>query len=668
MYWPDTQTGVDVEPARKPVASAVRKYFTEGGAGTPPTVPGGDWFNQFTNEMLNVLAAAGIEPSKTDDDQLLLAIQTISKAPGVMTRGNDKFSIMQGRSGEYRQDTLTRGLAIELNDPITGSGFAGASNTYMFNRMWIADDRVDAQNDGTPGSKVDGLIVQHNFGGAGARGGRHAAEFMLSQGAPTESDNADRNYVGVVGYCASTAGDGGTDMSAGKKGAYFGGNFFTTIKNSQFVSHANGCESNVLIDAASSVYYRSGYSAVSAGDNQATKYDAAFSVGALGAVGAQWLDGLLVGVQNGRNPVSRSIIRGESASMQSLASFSGTIPGGLIVSDTDDRFNFRIDRLEMHYANASLKLGAKTAVNTPFIDAYTDATGNRAGRIIFTGTAPTADNGVCNVQFRQTTVKEIVPSSPNAYSCGTASLPWSGIFTQTAPTITSDENYKTKPLAITDAMLDAASEVDWVQYQYLDRVEAKGPDGARWHFGAIAQRFIEAFNRHGLDAHDYGFLCYDEWDDQWGTVITNEGATVTKTRIVQCPVVETVTREIPVYTEQEDGSIVVTMASREALVPKLEKVFVYNADGKPLLTDDGSHSYELREVMVDVEEEYTELAEPEYEEVLEIAAGSRYGIRYEEALALEAALQRRERKRDREAFEAFKLDIITRLTAREGKA
>lgn len=75
MYWPDTNTGVDIEPARKPVASLVRKFFTEGGVGEAPTVPGGDWFNQITNELLNVLAAAGIEPSKVDDDQLLQAIQ-----------------------------------------------------------------------------------------------------------------------------------------------------------------------------------------------------------------------------------------------------------------------------------------------------------------------------------------------------------------------------------------------------------------------------------------------------------------------------------------------------------------------------------------------------------------------------------------------------------------
>lgn len=76
-YWPDTETGVDTQPARKPVQSAIRKYFTEGGIGQAPTVPGGDWFNQMTNEVLNVLEAAGIEPSKVDDDQLLQAINIL---------------------------------------------------------------------------------------------------------------------------------------------------------------------------------------------------------------------------------------------------------------------------------------------------------------------------------------------------------------------------------------------------------------------------------------------------------------------------------------------------------------------------------------------------------------------------------------------------------------
>lgn len=147
--------------------------------------------------------------------------------------------------------------------------------------------------------------------------------------------------------------------------------------------------------------------------------------------------------------------------------------------------------------------------------------------------------------------------SANSTSCGTSLVPWKDGFTQTAFTVTSDENFKTAPMTITDAMLDAAAEVNWVQYQYLDRVDAKGPDGARWHFGAIAQRFVEAFANHGLDAHRFGFICYDEW---------------------------------------ESAEAVVSEETGEIITPAVE-------------------------------------------------AGSRYGIRYEEALALEAALQRRNYQR-----------------------
>lgn len=109
--------------------------------------------------------------------------------------------------------------------------------------------------------------------------------------------------------------------------------------------------------------------------------------------------------------------------------------------------------------------------------------------------------------------KSIRGNTPSALQCGTAAFPWSTGFSQSAFTITSDENYKSSPEQFTDAMLDAAAEVEWVLFQYLDRIEEKGADGARWHFGAMAQRFIEAFERHGLDPYRFAFICYDEWGD-----------------------------------------------------------------------------------------------------------------------------------------------------------
>ena len=121
----------------------------------------------------------------------------------------------------------------------------------------------------------------------------------------------------------------------------------------------------------------------------------------------------------------------------------------------------------------------------------------------------------------------IKPTVTNAYTVGTAAFAWSGGFTQTAFTVTSDERCKTPPVDITDAMLDAAAEVDWCMFQYLDRVEEKGIDGARWHFGAIAQRFVEAFQKHGLDPFRFAFICYDEWDAK-DEVVGDDGEIVSE--------------------------------------------------------------------------------------------------------------------------------------------
>lgn len=144
MYWPDTNTGVDIEPTRKPVASAVRKYFTEGGAGIPVTVPGGDWFNQITNELLNVLAAAGIEPSKVDDDQLLQAIYRVSNSIVSMEALRRSYA----DAGYNVVGTFQAGFTIvNANDVgidlITGKGYSGPAGV------------VDAGTDPTSGGFVD---------------------------------------------------------------------------------------------------------------------------------------------------------------------------------------------------------------------------------------------------------------------------------------------------------------------------------------------------------------------------------------------------------------------------------------------------------------------------------------------------------------------------------
>lgn len=62
-----------------------------------------------------------------------------------------------------------------------------------------------------------------------------------------------------------------------------------------------------------------------------------------------------------------------------------------------------------------------------------------------------------------------------------------------------------------DALLDAWGEVEFTLYHYTSSVEEKGAGRARWHFGVVAHRVVEALTRHGLQWDKYAFICYDEW-------------------------------------------------------------------------------------------------------------------------------------------------------------
>jgi hypothetical protein len=169
----------------------------------------------------------------------------------------------------------------------------------------------------------------------------------------------------------------------------------------------------------------------------------------------------------------------------------------------------------------------------------------------------------------------------NQSPLGTTAVRFTQLSAVTATINTSDEREKQQIGPIPDAILDAWADVDFVHYKWNDAVEKKG-DGARWHFGFIAQRVMEAFEAHGLDPFASGVLCYDEWE-----------ATPERVLIEAQP-------SVPAHTVTLDGGEVID-------VPAVEEV-------SPLIDP----------------------ARP---------AGNRYGVRYEEALVLEAALVRRTLRR-----------------------
>lgn len=168
------------------------------------------------------------------------------------------------------------------------------------------------------------------------------------------------------------------------------------------------------------------------------------------------------------------------------------------------------------------------------------------------------------------------PATDNSSSVGTAALRASVIYAASGSINTSDGRLKDDVVEITAAEKRVAIKLKSLirRFKYSESVAEKGSE-ARLHFGVVAQDVKAAFETEGLVAEDYGLLCHDEWDDVFEPVIATR--TVTKT----------------------------VMGSRRdyitgALLPE-------------------------EEIEIETEEEYDT-----GEKRLVMAAGDRYGIRYEE--------------------------------------
>lgn len=181
------------------------------------------------------------------------------------------------------------------------------------------------------------------------------------------------------------------------------------------------------------------------------------------------------------------------------------------------------------------------------------------------------------------------PAADNAVNVGSASKRVGTYYGVTGTINTSDERAKKDIGAIPDAWLDAWGAVEWCRFKFTD--------GNRWHVGLIAQRVYAAFEALDLDAFEIGLCCWDEWAEEQRPIYRTE----TRTRRVQVP------EYVPAGVD---------------------------ADGEPLFALQQVERTEEYEVQVDTGE--TEFAQQ---------AGDRWGLRYDECQAMEAAWQRRELRR-----------------------
>ena len=107
---------------------------------------------------------------------------------------------------------------------------------------------------------------------------------------------------------------------------------------------------------------------------------------------------------------------------------------------------------------------------------------------------------------------KLVPSVSGSYSLGDAASLWSEVFASTGTINTSDEREKEQIRDLNQAEQNVATALKGLikAFKYKKSVADKG-DSARIHVGVIAQEVKAAFEAQGLDAFDYGVLCYDQW-------------------------------------------------------------------------------------------------------------------------------------------------------------
>lgn len=170
-------------------------------------------------------------------------------------------------------------------------------------------------------------------------------------------------------------------------------------------------------------------------------------------------------------------------------------------------------------SDGTMELGRQDTAATWYMDIHTsgnnESVNDYDARIQVTGGNTT--DGSANVTFfaTNTDTQTLRPRADNSYALGGASRRWTQLFAATTTISTSDEREKDFILPIDEAILNAWGDVQYIKFKFKDSVQEKG-DGARWHFGLIAQRVKEAFENHGLNAFDYGILCHDQWSEQDG--------------------------------------------------------------------------------------------------------------------------------------------------------
>jgi len=129
-----------------------------------------------------------------------------------------------------------------------------------------------------------GFLLGHEsrmlFGSSSSTGGRFAQYNYLQQNAAMSSSNSNQNYVGTASEVTSATGDGGTNLTTGARGAYFGYSTDARLNTGATnVLELAGGEIDTVTQTGTSMKYLVGWSIVGNNTVQGTNLDAAIDIG-----------------------------------------------------------------------------------------------------------------------------------------------------------------------------------------------------------------------------------------------------------------------------------------------------------------------------------------------------------------------------------------------------
>ncbi len=130
-------------------------------------------------------------------------------------------------------------------------------------------------------------------------------------------------------------------------------------------------------------------------------------------------------------------------------------------------------------------------------------------------------NGNNKVEF--TSNGGILPNVDATQNLGWTTKRWNNVYASVGTIQTSDERLKTDIQSLDEIEKTIALELKSLikKYRFKKSIDLKD-DKARLHVGIIAQDVEKTFKKHGLNAFDYGLLCFDEWGDIYQDVYEEE--------------------------------------------------------------------------------------------------------------------------------------------------